>query len=62
VHRAFGVGAHVCIGQMIARLEAESILGAVIRRVKAMAPAGAARWRPVNTLRTLDVLPLSLRT
>jgi cytochrome P450 len=60
VHRAFGVGAHVCIGQMIARLEAESILGAVIRRVKAIEPTGAARWRPVNTLRTLDVLPLAL--
>jgi len=62
VHRAFGVGAHVCIGQMIARLEAESILGAVIRRVQAIEPAGQARWRPVNTLRTLDVLPLTLRT
>jgi hypothetical protein len=60
VHRAFGVGAHVCIGQMIARLEAESILGAVIRRVNAIEPAGAAHWRPVNTLRTLDVLPLRL--
>lgn len=62
VHRAFGVGVHACIGQMIARLEAESILGALIRRVSAIEPAGPARWRPVNTLRTLDVLPLSLRT
>lgn len=60
VHRAFGVGVHVCIGQMIARLEAESILGALIRRVQAIEPAGAARWRPVNTLRTLDTLPLHL--
>lgn len=60
VHRAFGVGAHVCIGQMISRLEAESILGALVRRVKRIEPAGASRWRPVNTLRTLDVLPLQL--
>lgn len=61
VHRAFGHGAHVCIGQMIARLEAESILGALLRRVTAIEPAGTARWRPVNTLRTLDTLPLRLR-
>jgi cytochrome P450 len=47
-------------GQMIARLEAESILGALLGRVKAIEPAGPARWRPVNTLRTLDVLPLRL--
>jgi len=60
VHRSFGVGAHVCIGQMIARLEAESILGAVIRRVRAIEPAGPSSWRPVNTLRTLDTLPLRL--
>lgn len=60
VHRAFGVGAHVCIGQMISRLEAESILGALVRRVQRIEPAGASRWRPVNTLRTLDVLPLEL--
>ena len=60
VHRSFGAGAHVCIGQMISRLEAESILGALIRRVRRIEPAGIARWRPVNTLRTLDVLPLKL--
>jgi hypothetical protein len=60
VHRAFGHGAHVCIGQMIARLEAESVLGALLRRVRAIEVAGPARWRPVNTLRTLDTLPLRL--
>jgi len=45
---------------MISRLEAESLLGALIRRIRRIEPAGAARWRPVNTLRTLDVLPLHL--
>lgn len=60
VHRAFGVGAHVCIGQMIARLEAEALLGALLRRVRAIEPAGQPRWRLVNTLRTLDTLPLRL--
>lgn len=60
VHRSFGVGSHVCIGQMIARLEAESILGALLRRVRTIELAGQPRWRPVNTLRTLDVLPLRL--
>jgi cytochrome P450 len=59
-HRAFGFGAHVCIGQMIARLEAECILGALVRRVKRIEPAGEARYRLVNTLRTLDSLPLRI--
>ena len=60
VHRAFGQGAHVCIGQMIARLEAESVLGALLRRVRAIELDGPVRWRAVNTLRTLDTLPLRL--
>lgn len=60
VHRAFGHGSHVCIGQMISRLEAECILGALIRRVSAIEPAGPARPRLVNALRTLDTLPLRL--
>ncbi len=35
---------------------------ALVRRVQRIEPAGASRWRPVNTLRTLDVLPLELVT
>jgi cytochrome P450 len=57
-HLAFGHGAHVCIGQMIARLEAECLLGALARRVKRLSLAGSPVHRPVNTLRTLDRLPL----
>lgn len=57
-HRSFGYGAHVCIGQMIARLEAECILGAIARRAKAIELAGEPSLRLVNTLHTLDRLPL----
>lgn len=57
-HRAFGVGTHVCIGQMIARLESDCILGALARRTKSVTPAGEPSYRLVNALRTLDTLPL----
>lgn len=60
IHRAFGHGAHVCIGQMIARLEAECILGAIARRARSIELAGTPTIRPVNTLRTLDTLPLRI--
>lgn len=59
-HRAFGVGIHMCIGQMIARFEAEAILGAITRRAKRIELAGPVSYRLVNTLRTLDRLPLRL--
>jgi cytochrome P450 len=61
VHLAFGVASHVCIGQMIARLEAESLLGALARRAKDLTLAGAPRYRPMNQLRTLDYLPLRVK-
>lgn len=60
VHRAFGAGAHMCIGQMIARLEAECILGAIIRRARAIELVAEPRYRLVNVLRTLDSLPLRI--
>lgn len=60
IHLALGVGHHVCIGQMIARLEAECILSAVVRRVSRIEPTGEAEYRLVNTLRTLERLPLRL--
>ncbi|MGH8375994.1 MAG: cytochrome P450, partial [Pseudomonas sp.] len=57
-HRAFGVGMHMCIGQMIARMEAEAILGAILRRAKRLELTSDVSYRLVNTLRTLDTLPL----
>jgi cytochrome P450 len=59
-HLGFGLGDHNCIGQMIARLEAECLLAALLARVQAIEPAGAPVWRPVNQMRTLDRLPLRL--
>lgn len=59
-HLAFGHGAHVCIGQMIARLEAECLLGALARRARRLVLAGPPVYRLVNTLRTLDSLPLAV--
>jgi len=58
IHRAFGVGMHMCIGQMIARLESECILGAIAARAKRIEPTGEPTYRLVNTLRTLEYLPL----
>jgi 4-methoxybenzoate monooxygenase (O-demethylating) len=54
----WGIGIHTCIGMVIARLEAESLIGALARRAAALKPAGAPRLRPNNALRTLDSLPL----
>lgn len=60
IHLALGVGHHICIGQMIARLEAECILGALVRRVDRIELTGEPEYRLVNTLRTLERLPLRL--
>ena len=59
-HLALGTGVHACIGQMIARLEAEALLGALARRVKTVTLAGEATYRPINQMRTLDRLPLRI--
>jgi 4-methoxybenzoate monooxygenase (O-demethylating) len=59
-HLAFGAGIHLCIGQMIARMEADSLLTALLDRVATIEAVGDAVYRPLNTLRTLDQLPLRL--
>jgi cytochrome P450 len=43
---------------MIARLEAEAILKAIIGSVDRLEPAGAPRFRPINQMRQLAHLPL----
>jgi cytochrome P450 len=59
-HLAFGGGIHVCIGQIIARMEAEALFNAMLDRIERIELTGEPAYRPVNTLRTLDSLPLKL--
>jgi cytochrome P450 len=59
-HLALGMGIHVCLGQMIARLEAECLLSAFVRRVAKVEVDGPVRYRASNALRTLEVLPLRI--
>lgn len=60
-HMAFGAGIHGCVGQMIARLEAEVVLTAMAARVKTIELAGEPVRRLNNTLRSLERLPVRLR-
>jgi cytochrome P450 len=57
-HMTFGTGIHGCVGQAVARLESEAILGALARRVAAFELTGKPEPRLNNTLRGLDTLPL----
>jgi cytochrome P450 len=59
-HVAFGFGNHACLGQMVARLEAECLLNALLDSIKTLELRGEPIYRPINTLRTLDYLPLRL--
>jgi len=59
-HMAFGSGIHGCVGQVVARLEGELILGGLARRVKRLSLAGEPTRRLNNTLRALGSLPLKL--
>jgi len=57
-HVGFGSGIHGCVGQMVARLEAEVVLHALIKRVASIKIVGEPRRYPNNTLRALSSLPV----
>ncbi|NIB43440.1 cytochrome P450 [Pseudomaricurvus alkylphenolicus] len=59
-HVGFGHGIHVCVGQMVARLEAESVLTELVKRVERIELNGEPVRRLNNTLRGLSSLPLKL--
>ncbi len=60
-HVGFGYGIHQCVGQMIARLEAEVLLSALLRRVAEFQLGGPPSFRLNNTLRSLEALPLRVQ-
>ena len=55
-HVAFGTGIHRCVGQLLARLEADVLLGALIERVDRFELAGPPVRKLNNTLRALESL------
>ncbi|RBP65623.1 hypothetical protein DFO66_104208 [Brevibacterium sanguinis] len=59
-HVGFGMGIHQCVGQHIARLEAVSVLDALLDRVTALESAGPVRRHLNNTLRGFESLPMRL--
>jgi 4-methoxybenzoate monooxygenase (O-demethylating) len=59
-HVGFGMGLHQCIGQHVARLEAEALLGALARRVERLELAGEPERHHNNTLRAWGSLPMRL--
>jgi 4-methoxybenzoate monooxygenase (O-demethylating) len=60
-HVGFGMGIHQCVGQHVARLEAEAVLAALARRVESLEPAGTPVRHHNNTLRAFESLPLRVR-
>lgn len=57
-HVGFGMGLHQCVGQHVARLEAEALLSALATRVEHFEVAGPARRHHNNTLRAWESLPI----
>jgi len=59
-HVAFGAGIHLCVGQMLARLEAEMIITALASRVARIDIIGEPRRKLNNSLRQFASLPVEL--
>jgi cytochrome P450 len=60
-HVGFGMGLHQCVGQHVARLEAEALLTALARRVHAIELDGTSKRHHNNTLRAWETLPVRVR-
>lgn len=57
-HVGFGFGIHQCLGQMVARMEAEAVIGAMIPRVAEIRETAPAQRRLNNTLHAIGTLPV----
>jgi cytochrome P450 len=59
-HMTFGTGIHGCVGQAVARLEAEAVFSALARHVASFELTGEPTRRLNNLLRGFDTLPLRI--
>jgi 4-methoxybenzoate monooxygenase (O-demethylating) len=60
-HVAFGAGIHLCVGQMLARLETEMIFAALAARVERIDIVGEPSRKLSNSLRQFASLPIELK-
>jgi cytochrome P450 len=60
-HLAFGVGAHGCLGQHIARIEIDAMLVEVLSRMKNFELAAPVEWLPSNFISGPKAIPLRFR-
>lgn len=60
-HLTFGFGIHACIGQVLARMEYEALLGAMVRRIGTMELAGAPEPMMNNVTTGFSAAPLRVR-
>ena len=61
-HVGYGFGIHVCVGQVVARMEGEAVLGAVARHAREIELVGRPTRRYNNSIRSFETLPLALRS
>ena len=59
-HVGFGYGIHRCLGQMVARLEMEAVLEALLHSVESFRLAGSPQRRLNNTLHAYSSLPIEV--
>ena len=59
-HVGYGSGIHMCIGQLVARLEGEVMMAALARKVRSIEITGPVKRRYNNTLRGLESLPVTM--
>ena len=59
-HVGYGSGIHMCVGQLVARLEGEVMMAAIARRIGSIEITGPVKRRYNNTLRGLDSLPITI--
>ena len=57
-HVGYGIGIHQCVGQHVARLEAEALLTALAGRIKSIEPTAPAERHLNNTLRSWASIPV----
>lgn len=59
-HLAFGYATHGCAGQGLARIEAQALIGSLLRRVESIELAGEPVRHPHPMIRGLEALPVSV--